>query len=93
MKIKFSYSKILNSFRIQETNSFLFINRHGNLFNSIWINAKMEYSSLNYQNKTDMNSYSFFNYNLYRNNKYISSKISKMENSSSIVNQLVNFSK
>lgn len=93
MKIKFSCSKILNNFRFQETNSILFIHRYGNLFDSKLIKAKMKYSSLNNRNKTDMNSYSFFNYNLYRNNKYISSKISKMENSSSIVNQLVNFSK
>lgn len=45
------------------------------------------------KNWLNMNSNSFINYYLYRNNKYISSKISKMENNKNISSQLVNFSK
>lgn len=45
------------------------------------------------KNLLNMNSNSFINYYLYRNNKYISSKISKMESNKNISSQLVNFSK
>lgn len=80
---KFEYNEMNNSLIIKSCFYYTCFDKVDSIKRSIRIK----------KNWLNMNSNSFINYYLYRNNKYISSKISKMENNKNISNHLVNFSK